>query len=131
VDERDDWIEADRDARGILPSSLHVVRRDDVTIIAMEGEADVFAAPSLREWLNAEIGCDRPCIVDLRDVTFIDASVLSALLAAKRRSDQRLLPFAVLLDPEDSPIRRLMTLTMVTLPIIDSLESGLPAAPAR
>ena len=51
------------------------------------GEADVFTAPALMRALSDAIGMGRPhLIVDLDQLTFMDATTLDALVAARNRA---------------------------------------------
>lgn len=56
-------------------------------VVAVQGPADLYTAAELRETLcaEAELGRGR-LIVDATDVTILDSSGLSALLAAHRRA---------------------------------------------
>lgn len=56
-------------------------------LVAVSGEVDIAAAPSLAETLVQFANGD--VIVDLSDVTFMDASGLHALMAAQRHIERR------------------------------------------
>jgi anti-anti-sigma factor len=129
----DDDREFFDDARETPPApvSLDVVRRNGVTVLTLEGELDVLTAPALRDRLDLELDHDRPCVVDLRAVTFIDSSALSALLGAQRRSAQQNLAFILVLGPPGSPVRRLIEIVMVKLDIRADLDTAIEAAQRR
>jgi len=63
---------------------------DDVCMMTLEGEVDVYTAPRLKESLIAQIesGCSR-IIVDLEGVGFIDSSGLGVLVGGLRRAKER------------------------------------------
>lgn len=55
--------------------------------LALEGELDAFVAPALRERLAAlcDLAGGGLAVVDLHRVTFLDSSILGALVGALRR----------------------------------------------
>lgn len=54
--------------------------------IAVKGELDLGTTPALREWLGAATdGGRRSAVLDLSDVTFMDASALHALCDEQER----------------------------------------------
>ena len=63
---------------------------DDVHVMAVTGEIDLFTAPEFKQHLSQPIddGVDR-LIVDLSGTTFIDSSSLGVLIGAHRRLTQR------------------------------------------
>lgn len=65
-------------------------RADDVCVVLLEGEIDVYTAPRLKEELVAvvEAGCPN-VVVDMEKVGFIDSSGLGVLVSALRRARER------------------------------------------
>src|SRR5258705_9205131 len=59
---------------------------DDVVVVVVEGEHDIYTAPTLRERLEEALGRGGGIVVDLTAATFVDSSVLGALLDARRRA---------------------------------------------
>lgn len=62
---------------------LSISTRDhgEVTVIAVEGEIDVYTAPQLRERLDEQIAQGRRLLViDLQDVAFMDSTGLGVLV---------------------------------------------------
>ena len=59
---------------------------DDVVVVVVEGEHDIYTAPTLRERLDEALGKGGGIVVDLTAATFVDSSVLGALLDARRRA---------------------------------------------
>src|SRR4051794_41777632 len=58
----------------------------DVVVVVVEGEHDIYTAPTLRERLEEALGRGGGIVVDLTAATFVDSSVLGALLDARRRA---------------------------------------------
>ena len=58
----------------------------DVVVVLVEGEHDIYTAPTLRERLEEALGRGGGIVVDLTGATFVDSSVLGALLDARRRA---------------------------------------------
>src|SRR4051812_49489060 len=54
----------------------------DVVVVVVEGEHDIYTAPTLRERLDEALGRGGGIVVDLTGATFVDSSVLGALLDA-------------------------------------------------
>ncbi len=57
----------------------------DVVVVVVEGEHDIYTAPTLRERLEEALDRGGGIVVDLTAATFVDSSVLGALLDALRR----------------------------------------------
>jgi hypothetical protein len=53
---------------------------DDVVVVLVEGEHDIYTAPTLRERLDEALERGGGVVVDLTAATFVDSSVLGALL---------------------------------------------------
>jgi anti-anti-sigma factor len=104
----------------VLSSGVHV--------ISVHGPADLFTARELREILCAGVDANvGRLIVDLREVTVLDSSGLSALLAAYRRSGQ--LGGAITFVHDDTDIGR--TLQITGLDLIFDVVSSIGAARER
>jgi len=58
---------------------------DDVLIVAVRGELDLYTAPDLRSLLLGAIQAGRSAVVlDLRDTTFLDSTALGVIIAAMK-----------------------------------------------
>src|SRR3954467_903023 len=57
----------------------------DVVVVVVEGEHDIYTAPTLRERLDEALGRGGGIVVDLTGAAFVDSSVLGAPLAGPRR----------------------------------------------
>jgi anti-sigma B factor antagonist len=62
---------------------------DDVRVVGVSGEVDVYAAPELRERLSEMLEDGRPVVVDLTEVGFLDSTGLGALVAARTSAAER------------------------------------------
>jgi anti-sigma B factor antagonist len=59
---------------------------DDVAVIAVGGEIDYQATPSLREWLATRVAAgERRLLIDLSTATFIDSTAIGVLVGAAKR----------------------------------------------
>ena len=58
----------------------------DIVVVVVEGEHDIYTAPTLRERLDEALGAAAAWLIDLTGATFVDSSVLGALLDARRRA---------------------------------------------
>jgi anti-sigma B factor antagonist len=94
---------------------------DHVRVLRLEGELDAFVAPDLRERLRSLIDGDRGLrvlVVDLERVTFLDSSILGALVGGRRRMRERGGELRLVYPPR--PARRIFELT--------GLDAVFPAA---
>jgi anti-anti-sigma factor len=94
-------------------SRIGVDRIDaDIAVVDVLGEHDLTTAPELRQRLDALLGEGLGIAVDLSETTFLDSSVLAALLAASRDAGERGSGFAVAvpLDGADG-LRRVIEVT--------------------
>jgi anti-sigma B factor antagonist len=92
-----------------LPPGLKIVRRmvDGILVIAAIGEVDLDTAPALGTALNAcidETG-DKPCILDLTAVTFLNSPGLTMLLGATDRAEALHEPLRIVVDANRPVIR--------------------------
>jgi anti-anti-sigma factor len=104
-----------------------------MTIVALEGEIDLAAAPDAERMIaEAEAGKPAQLIIDLREVTFMDSSGLRVLLTAHRRAEEAGRRFAVVRGGE--AVHRLLEVTGLTdrLELLDEppATAGGPAATA-
>ena len=104
-----------------------------VAVVVVEGEHDVYTAPSLSEELDGLLNDGVPFVVDLSKATFVDSSVLRVLLEAKRRAEDGGIGFAVALGEDDSgPVRRVLDITglVPVLPVYSARKDAMEAARA-
>jgi anti-sigma B factor antagonist len=115
----------------VQENRIAVVRGDGVAVVVVEGEHDVYTAPSLSEQLEALLEEGVPFVIDLTPATFVDSSVLRVVLEARRRADERGVGFAVALGQDDSsPVRRVLDITglIPVLPVHSGREAAIEAA---
>ena len=95
-----------------------------VAVIEVDGEHDLNNAPRFRDEVERLQAERAAVVVDLAKATFVDSSMLAALLDARRRAEEKDLGFAVNL-PEDSEVgvRRVIEVT--------GLDAALPILPDR
>ena len=66
--------------------------QDADTVVRLEGELDAFVAPELRDRLHRAVerrASGETLVVDLGRVTFMDSTILGALVGAMRRMRER------------------------------------------
>jgi len=104
-------------AIGIEPGDGH-----EPTVVVLKGEHDVHSAPAIGERVREVIGEGRALVIDLHEATFIDSSVLAAMLAARQAAREAGVGFAVCC-PTDGSVTRILELT--------GLVARLPVLPDR
>lgn len=121
--------------RGILSAvqenRIAVDRGDGVAVVVVQGEHDVYTAPTLSEQLDALLEEGLPIVIDLTPATFVDSSVLRVLLETRRQADERGIGFAVALGQGDSgPVRRVLDITglVPVLPVHAGRDDAIEAA---
>jgi anti-sigma B factor antagonist len=103
----------------------------DVIVVAIEGEHDIYTAPALRERLDEALERGGGVVVDLTRATFVDSSVLGALLDARRRALEGSQGFVVCVgDTVEPGVRRILDITglVPVLPVIEGREAAIDAA---
>ncbi len=103
----------------------------DVVVVVVEGEHDIYTAPTLRERLDEALGRGGGVVVDLTAATFVDSSILGALLDARRRAQEQARGFVVSVGAEVEPgVQRILDITglVPVLPVIDGREAAISAA---
>ena len=103
----------------------------DVVVVRVEGEHDIYTAPTLRERLDEALGRGGGVVVDLTAATFVDSSILGALLDARRRAQTGEIGFVVSVGAAVEPgVQRILDITglVPVLPVIDELEAAIAAA---
>jgi anti-sigma B factor antagonist len=105
----------------------------DVVVVVVEGEHDIYTAPTLRERLNEAIARGGGIVVDLSGATFVDSSVLGALLDVRRRAIEAGQGFVVCVGGSIEPgVQRILDITglVPVLPVITGREAAIEAARA-
>lgn len=110
--------------------TVATTERDDVTIVTVSGEVDVYTAPQLRTALEERIAAGHTAlIVDLQDVGFLDSTGLGVLvgrLKAVRKVDGWLRVVCT-----NERILRLFGITGLdrVIPIHDTVDAAVAASP--
>ena len=97
-----------------------------VAVLVVQGEADLHAAPQLRERLRAVIdGGAADVVVDLSDTTFVDSTCLGVLLGGLKRLREAGGSMRMVVARPD--IRRLFEITLLdqVFPLHDSRAGAL------
>jgi anti-sigma B factor antagonist len=103
----------------------------DVVVVVVEGEHDIYTAPALRERLEEALGKGGGVVVDLTGATFVDSSVLGALLDARRRALDASQGFVVCVGEQVEPgVRRILDITglVPVLPVVNGRAEAIEAA---
>ena len=118
------------DARTIALDDSH----GDVLVVAVRGEHDIYTAPTLRDRLEEALGASPTgVIVDLSAATFLDSSILGALLEARRQALEAGVGYVACLGEEPEPgVQRILEITglVPVFPVVRSQEEALEAARA-
>jgi anti-sigma B factor antagonist len=100
----------------------------DVIVVVVEGEHDIYTAPTLRERLDEAIGRGAGLVVDLTRATFVDSSVLGALLDARRRALDAGQGFVVSIGDDVEPgVQRILDITglVPVLPVVNGRDEAI------
>jgi anti-sigma B factor antagonist len=103
----------------------------DVVVVVVEGEHDIYTAPTLRERLDEAIGRGGGIVVDRTGATFVDSSVRGALLDARRRALEAGQGFVVCIGEAVEPgVQRILDITglVPVLPVIIGRAEAIDAA---
>ena len=72
------------------------------TVVAFTGDVDLQNAPEARKVLLAAVGAERPILVDLSAVAYIDSSGVASLVEALQTARKRNLGFALVAVSESA-----------------------------
>ena len=103
----------------------------DVVVVVVEGEHDIYTAPTLRERLDEALDRGGGIVVDLTAATFVDSSVLGALLDARRRALEAKQGFVVCVGETVEPgVQRILDITglVPVLPVVRRRDEAIAAA---
>jgi anti-sigma B factor antagonist len=104
---------------------------DGFVVVAIRGEHDLSTAPDLRRQIDELVGEGKATIVDLSAATFIDSSVLGAILDGRRRADEEGVGFAVAQsDSGADAVTRVLDITglKAELPVHANVAGAVAAA---
>jgi anti-anti-sigma factor len=94
---------------------------DGAAVVVLEGEHDLGTVPDVQSAID-EAG-EGALVIDLGPATFVDSSILGAVLAAQRECTDAGRGFAVACDGSADAVRRVLELT--------GLQNELPVHPSR
>jgi len=96
----------------MTPHPISVNVEQDRAVVALSGEHEAYTAEKLARQLAALLTEDVDVVVDLRQATFIDSTVVGVLIAAHRRAQDSGLDFVLRVGDETGwPVRRLLEVT--------------------
>lgn len=108
--------------------NISVQQSNGVAVVLLEGEHDVHTAPSVSGRIDSFLSDGVPVVVDLTGASFIDSSILRALIMARNGSQERNLGFAVCLDQAgESAVQRVFEIARVEdlFPVLSSQEEAI------
>src|SRR3954453_7371863 len=108
-------------------------RAGDVVGGVVEGEHDIYTAPTLRERLEEALNRGGGIVVDLTGATFVDSSGLGALLDSRRRALEAAQGFVVCIgDTVEPGVQRILDITglVPVLPVMRGRDEAGAAARA-
>jgi anti-sigma B factor antagonist len=82
-----------------------------IPVLVVSGEHDISTAGDLRARLDELIDAGEPVIVDLSAATFVDSSILGAVLDARRRAQGAGVGFAVAQSDGADAVTRVLEIT--------------------
>jgi anti-sigma B factor antagonist len=106
-------------------------------VVVVRGEHDIYTAPALRDRLEQALdeqrdgGTPTGVVVDLSAATFLDSSILGALLEARRQAHAAAVGYVVCLGEDPEPgVQRILEITglVPVFPVVRSREEALEAA---
>ncbi len=108
--------------------TVSTTERDDVVVVTVSGEVDVYTAAQLRSALEDQIAAGHTAlVVDLQDVGFIDSTGLGVLVG--RLKTVKVVGGRLSVVCTNERILRLFGITGLdkVLPVYDSVESAIAA----
>jgi anti-anti-sigma factor len=110
-------------------SRIDVENRAGVWVLSLHGEHDLATQPSLREQLQHVRAAGGVIVVDLTPATFVDSTIIGALLEGATEADPGE-PGVFVVAPPGAPARRLADLVRLgdAVPVHDDLVTGIDTA---
>jgi anti-sigma B factor antagonist len=112
---------------GVRTGELALERTDaGVAVLTISGEHDLSTAPLLRRRLDGLLDQGTPTVVDLSPATFVDSSILGAILDGRRRAAKAAIGFAVVHADGAEAVDRVLEVTglRVELPVHTNREEA-------
>ncbi len=96
----------------MAPQTISVTVDHDHAVVALRGEHEAYTADKLARQIDALMDEGVSVVVDLRETTFVDSTVVGVLIAAGRRASDRGVAFSLRLGEETGwPVRRILEVT--------------------
>jgi anti-anti-sigma factor len=114
---------------GLPDSRIDVENRAGVWVLSLHGEHDLATQPSLREQLRHVRTAGGPIVVDLSPTTFVDSTIIGALLESATGLEATE-PGVFAIAPPGSPARRLADLVRLgdAVPVYDDMAAAIDTA---
>jgi anti-sigma B factor antagonist len=130
VDVRPGYAAAQVDVVGEVRSEA---AGEGVIVVVLNGEHDLGTVPNVKDALAGAAADGNAILVDLCTATFVDSSILGALLEARRTAVDNDRGFAVACSGEAEPVRRVLEVTGLAdeLPVHPTREAALAALDAQ
>ncbi len=102
---------------------------DSIEIVVLSGEHDLGTVPLVRDAFDSVATENKALVVDLSSTTFVDSSILGAVLDARRGAAEAGRGFAVACNGAAEPVRRVLEVTGLAdeLPVHPTREAALAA----
>jgi len=106
---------------------------ENIAIVVLTGEHDLGSLPRVRDAFDAVAGEGKAILIDLCSTSFVDSSILGAILDARRAAIEGERGFAVACDGSSEPVRRVLEVTGLNeeLPVLPSREEALASLGGR
>jgi anti-sigma B factor antagonist len=114
-------------------SDLEVTRsQEGVSVVALRGEHDLASAPRVREALAEAAALDGNVVVELTLASFIDSSILGAVIGGLRRAREAGCGFAIVVAPENRGVSDTLFHSglLAVFPAYPTLDEAVAAAAA-
>jgi len=106
---------------------------DGVGVVALVGEHDLGTVNQVRAALERAQNEQGAVVVDLCQATFIDSSILGAILEGRRQATEKQKGYGVACDGSSEPVNRVLDVTGLRreLPVHESVDAALEAIRQR
>lgn len=103
---------------------------EGVAVVALSGEHDLSTVELVKAGIAEARADDRAVVVDLTGASFVDSSILGAVLDARRTATEDALGFAVAMGDGAEAVRRVLEVTGLNdeLPVHASRDAAIQAA---
>jgi len=106
---------------------------EGVGVVALVGEHDLGTVNQVRDALERVQNEQGAVVVDLCKATFIDSSILGAILEGRRQASEKRTGYGVACDGSSEPVNRVLDVTGLRreLPVHESVDAALEAIRQR